>query len=311
MVKEQNKLTNGFVVCILASFCCMLWGSAFPGIKLGYSFFGIPSNAVGSQLLFAGMRFSLAGIFTILLGSLLSKKYLLPKKENCISIFFLCLVQTVAQYIFFYVGMSHTTGVKGSIISASNVFLAILVPSLLFRQERLTIHKIAGCIIGFSGVILINMGGNSIDLTMNWNGEGFIFLSALSYAFSSVMIKNYSKKEHPVVLSGYQFLVGGILLMMIGGVLGGKITTVNTYALLSLLHLSLVSAIAYTIWAILLKYNPVSKVAVYGFMNPICGVTLSTILLKENNQSFGITGFLALFLVCIGIFIVNRPEKCS
>lgn len=306
MIKQSNHLTNGFVVCILASFCCMLWGSAFPGIKLGYSFFAIPSNALGSQLLFAGMRFTLAGILTILFGSIFSKKCLRPKKENWKNIFILCLVQTVAQYVFFYIGMSHTTGVKGSIITASNVFLALLIPALLFKPEPLSFMKILGCLIGFSGVVLINLNGSSIDFSMTWNGEGFIFLSALSYAFSSVLIKGYSKKENPVVLSGYQFFLGGIILMAIGLLFGGKITTVNTSAILSLLHLALVSSVAYTIWAILLKHNPVGKVAVYGFMNPICGVILSTLLLHENNQAFGLTGILSLFLVCVGIFIVNR-----
>ena len=185
----SNRLTNSIIVCLLACFCCMLWGSAFPGIKLGYQFFNIPSDAVGSQLLFAGIRFTIAGFLTILFGSILSRQILLPKKENWKYIFCLCLVQTVAQYIFFYIGLSHTTGVKSSIINASNVFLAILIPSLLFKQEKLTFLKILGCLVGFAGVVLINLNGSSIDLSMKWNGEGFIILSALSYAFSSVLIK--------------------------------------------------------------------------------------------------------------------------
>lgn len=49
----------------------------------------------------------------------------------------ICLLQTVVQYFFFYVGLAHTTGVKGSIVEASNVFLAILVSSLIFHQEKL------------------------------------------------------------------------------------------------------------------------------------------------------------------------------
>lgn len=305
---SPNQLTNSFVVCLLAVICCMLWGSAFPSIKLGYEYLHIPSDAVGSQLLFAGMRFGLAGVLTILFGSVINHKILLPKKDSWLLIFRLCLVQTVAQYIFFYVGLAHTTGVKGSIIVASNVFLSILIPSLILKQESLTFLKIVGCLIGFSGVVLINLNGKGIDLSMKWMGEGFIFLSALSYACSSVMIKSYSKKENPIILSGYQFFIGGIIMIFCGVFGKGSIRHFTLSGIIALLYLAFVSAVAYTLWAVLLKYNPVGKVAVYGFMNPVCGVILSALLLKESSQAFGMTGIISLLLVCVGIFMVNKSK---
>lgn len=304
----STPLTNGFIVSILAIICCVLWGSAFPAIKLGYEYLHIPSDAVGSQLLFAGMRFSLAGFLTILFGSIINRSVLLPKKESLPLIFQLCLVQTVAQYLFFYVGLAHTTGVKGSIIVASNVFLAILIPSLILKQESLTFLKIVGCLIGFSGVVLINLNGTSIDMSMKWMGEGFIFLSALAYACSSVMIKSYSKKENPVILSGYQFFIGGLIMILCGLFGKGSIHHFTLSGMITLLYLAFVSAVAYTLWAVLLKYNPVGKVAVYGFMNPVCGVILSALLLKESSQAFGLTGILSLLLVCGGIFMVNKSK---
>lgn len=305
-MKQLNTLSRPIIVCLLAVFACMLWGSAFPTIKLGYEFFQIPSDQTGSVLLFAGMRFTLAGILTILFGTVFSRKLLVPKKGNWFMVFKLCLLQTVAQYIFFYIGLANTSGVKSSIINASNTFMAILIPSLLFKMEKLTKNKMIGCLVGFAGVILINMNGSSIDMTMKLTGEGFIFFSAVSYALASVLIKNYSKDESPVVLSGYQFLLGGIVLMIIGLLGNGKIETVNPSGLLVLLHLSLVSAVAYTIWALLLKHNPVSKVSIYGFMTPVCGVLLSAVLLSETSQAFGLTGFISLLLVCGGIYFVNK-----
>lgn len=305
----NTKLTKGWVVCILAMLCCMLWGSAFPFIKLGYAAFSIPSDAANSQLLFAGIRFTIAGILAIVFGSLLQRRVLIPKRSSLPLIFRLSLVQTVAQYIFFYVGLAHTTGVKGSIIISSNVFLSILIPSLLLKQETLTLKKIFGCIIGFLGVVLINSNGGGIDMHVSWNGEGFIFLSSLSYTISSILVKGYSKQENPVVLSGYQFFVGGLILTAIGLLLGGHISTANIQGYGILLYLAFVSAFSYSLWSILLKYNPVGKVAVYGFMNPVCGVILSALLLKESSQAFGWTGILSLLLVCVGIFAVNREKN--
>ena len=296
------------MVCLLAMICCLLWGSAFPCIKIGYQLFNIPSDSIGSQLLFAGCRFTLAGILTILIGSLLNRRFLLPAKTSWNMVAKLGLVQTVLQYILFYIGLANTTGVKSSIIEASNVFLAILAATLVFKLEKLTPAKLAGCVLGFAGVIIINLNGSRLDTSMSFSGEGCILLSAAAYALSSILIKRYSQKEDPVTLSGYQFLFGGMILSLIGLTAGGRINGFTLASTSLLLYLALVSAVAYSLWGILLKYNPVGKVTVFGFMNPVFGVILSAALLGESNQAFTLTGLAALALVCVGIYIVNKNQ---
>lgn len=75
--------------------------------------------------------------------------------------------------------------------------------------------------------------------------------------------------------------------------------------------MALISAVAYTLWGILLKYNPVSQVAVFGFMNPMFGVLLSALILHERNQAFSLNGLISLLLVCAGIYIVNRKTPAN
>ena len=282
-----------WVVCLLAMVCCALWGSAFPCIKVGYRLFQIDSADTATQILFAGCRFTIAGIMVILFGSILQGRFLKAGKGDLPRIGKICLLQTVVQYFFFYVGLAHTTGVKGSIVEASNVFLAILVSSLIFHQEKLDQKKVLGCIVGFAGVVLINL-----------TGDGFIFISAIAYALSSVLIKKYSAKSDPVMLSGYQFTAGGLVMILIGFVMGGRIHTASMPAMILLIYMALISAVAYTLWGILLKYNPVSKVSIFGFTNPVFGVILSAIILREGNV-FGMKDLIALVLVSIGILIVN------
>lgn len=306
--KTNTILTKTPMVCLLAMICCLLWGSAFPCIKIGYQLFQIHPDSIGSQLLFAGCRFTLAGILTILIGSLLNRRFLLPAKTSWSMVAKLGLVQTVLQYILFYIGLANTTGVKSSIIEASNVFVAILAATLIFKLEKLTPAKIAGCILGFAGVVIINLNGGSLDTSMSFSGEGCILLSAAAYALSSILIKRYAQKDEPVTLSGYQFLFGGVILSLIGLAAGGRVSGFTFASTALLLYLSLVSAIAYSLWGILLKFNPVGKVAVFGFMNPVFGVILSAILLGESNQAFTLTGLAALALVCAGIYIVNRHQ---
>ena len=287
--------------------CCTLWGSAFPCVKTGYRLFSIASEDMAGQLLFAGVRFAMAGVLVILFGSIGAHTFLRPKKESLRMIAGLSLVQTVGQYFFFYIGLAHASGVSGSIIEAASSFFAILVAALIFRTETLNSRKIIGCLIGFAGVLLIQLPGSSLDLHMRLNGEGFVTISTLMYAFSSSMIKRFSAREDTVVLSGYQFFGGGLVLAAVGALMGGRLTGFTPASTALLLYMALISAVAYTLWSILLKYNPVSRIAIFGFINPVMGVLMSAFFLGEQNQAFSIYGLLALALVSAGIIVVNRP----
>ena len=303
---KESPLQNNLIIWLCAMLCCALWGSAFPGIKIGYQLFEISGSDTATVILFAGCRFTLAGLLTVLLGSCLSRKFLLPKGSSWRRVLWLSMLQTVLQYLFFYIGLAHTSGVKASIINAVNVFVALLVSSLIFRQEKLSTQKIVGCIIGFAGVVLINMSEMNFEISLT--GEGFIFLSTVAYAFSSVYLKKCSAADNTVTLSGYQFITGGIIMILAGFLMDGKITTLTLNGLFLLIYLALVSAVAYTLWGILLKYNPVSKITVFGFMTPVFGVILSAVFLDEATQAAGIVSLISLILVCIGIYIVNRSK---
>ncbi len=292
---------------MLALLSCALWGSAFPCIKIGYAMLQIPADAAGSQILFAGCRFTLAGIMTVFLGSVAEKRALFPHKNAIGKILKLSMLQTVLQYVFFYMGLAHTSGVKGAIIVGSNGLLAILLATFLFRQEKLTLMKAAGCLAGFAGVLAANLGGEGIELGFSFLGEGFMMLSVLSYAFSSVYLKIFSENENPVMLSGYQFFAGGLILIACGMIMGGRIFGFSFAALAILAYLAFLSAAAYSLWGILLKYNPVSRVAVYGFMTPVIGVLLSALMLHEGAEAFSLNNITGLLLVSVGIYAVNRP----
>ena len=307
MIKQEQFMTKTLVVWLGAMLCCALWGSAFPCIKIGYRLFEIPSDAVATQILFAGLRFTLAGVIALLIGSALNRKWLIPKKSSAPKIVKLCMLQTVVQYLFFYVGLAHTSGVRASIIEGVNVFIAILVASLIFHQEPLTARKVIGSIIGFAGVVLVNLTGDTGMGGLQLLGDGCIVLSTVAYAFSSVYLKRYSKEENPVVLSGWQFVLGGLIMIVCGVLFGGRLEVTSASGIAMLLYLAVVSAVAYSLWGMLLKYNPISRVAVFGFMNPVFGVILSAIFLRETG-SLGVMCILSLVLVCGGIYIVNRGE---
>ena len=306
MKKDQKIFTNIFFVTFAALLCTALWGSATPFIKIGYQLI-LPKQNVSSTILFAGIRFMLAGILTILIYSIARKKFLVPAKENISKVAIVSCFQTVIQYIFFYIGLSNTTGVKGTIASGSNVFFSILIASLVFKMEKLTLRKIIACILGFAGIIIVNLKG--LDFNMNFTGDGFVLLSAVSYAVSSVLVKRYSKFEDPVVISGYQFAAGGLFMIILGLIMGGRVSFESMQGVGVLVYLSFLSAIAYSLWGVLLKYNPVSKVTVFSFTIPVFGVLLSNIMLTESSNVSPVNLIVTLVLICAGIITLNYNKQ--
>ena len=304
--QARPTLRRTWAVALLAGISCLLWGSAPAAIKIGYALFGIPRGDVASIILFAGCRFVLAGVIALALGSLMARRPLLPRRQSLPMVVRLAMFQTVAQYVCYYIGVSNTSGVKSAILVSLDTFFSILVACLVFRQERLTGRKLAGCALGFAGVVLVNLTGTGLDLSMRWDGEGLVVASGLAYAMSSVLVGRYSHHEDPVALSGGQFLVGGALMAALGLALGGRLGQVTGPALGDLVYLGFVSGVAYSLWALLLAHNPVSRVSVFGSMNPVFGVAISAVALGEANVVPAWQCALALLLVVAGIVVVNR-----
>ena len=298
------------VTLITAVFCCVLWGSASPAIKIAYELFRIGPDDTASRIMLAGARFMIAGVMTIVFGSILAKKFLVPKRESWKNVAILAMVQTVGQYYFFFMALANTSGVRGSIINASGNFIAILFAVYIFRFEKMTLKKMLGCLIGFAGILLIMGGGQALMSggKVTLAGEGAMLAADFFYAASGCLIKIFSRDENPVTLSGYQFLLGGMVLFVIGSLMGGCLVFYSPQCALNLIYMGFISAGAYTLWGVLLKYNPVSRVSILGFINPVMGVLLSALFLGEGREAFSLNGLLALLLVSAGIIIVNKSK---
>ena len=153
----------------------------------------------------------------------------------------------------------------------------MLLAAFVFRNEKMTGRKLLGCLVGFAGVALVDLSGQTgSGIAFTLAGEGLVLISTIASAASSNLAKGYSKEHDPV-----------------------------------LLYLAFISAAAYSLWSLALACNPVSKVAVFGFMNPVFGVILSAILLGEGSSLDPVATIVALILVSLGVVIVNRPAKTA
>ncbi len=303
--RARKFFTKPAVVCIGAIICCLLWGSAFPCVKIGYELFSVDTEHVPSIILFAGLRFTLAGMLVIAFGRVQRRKFLLPKAENWWRVLLVCCFQAVAQYIFFYIGLAHVSGVKGSVLNGLGVFFTILIACFVFRTERFNLVKLAGCALGFGGVILINLGGDfTFEFTML--GEGFVILSGLSAAVAAGLVKIFSRREDTTALCGWQFFIGGLVLIAAGAASGGRVAPTGAGAYFMLIYLALISSVAFTLQGYIVKYNPISKFAVYKSTNPLFGALFSALILGESEQLLSYYTIIAIILVCLGIFVINK-----
>lgn len=98
-------------------------------------------------------------------------------KRNLGRIGLLGLAQTALQYVFFYVGLAHTTGVRASIFNATGTFFSVLLAHLIYTSDRLNRRKTIGCLLGFAGVMAVNLrGGQDLDAEFTLLGDGFIVI---------------------------------------------------------------------------------------------------------------------------------------
>jgi drug/metabolite transporter (DMT)-like permease len=296
-------------VFLLATLCCLLWGSAYPAIKNGYALFGIGKADTAAQLLFAGYRFVLAGLALLLVTAAMRKPVLALTPRRFGEVALLGLTQTAIQYVFFYVGLAHASGVKSSIMNATGVFFSVAIAHFLYTDDRLSQRKALGCLVGFLGVVVVNLGGNGrLDFDFSLLGEGFVVIAAFILAAASIYGKRISREMDAMVMTGWQLTIGGLLLTGTGLIGGGTLTAPALPAGALLLYLALLSSVAFALWS-LLKHNPVGLIAAFNFLIPVFGVALSAIFLGESLLHWSYLA--ALLLVCAGIWMVTRPSPSA
>lgn len=292
------------IVFASATLCCLLWGSSYPAIKSGYELFQIATNDISSKVVFAGYRFVFAGLLLLLLALAQRKPIgrLSPRQFGQLTV--LGLTQTAIQYTFFYIGLAYTTGAKGSIMNATATFFSVMLAHFIYQNDRISYNKALGCILGFAGVMIVNFNSGLQNFHFVWNGDGFVVLAAFILSAATLYGKRISQTVDPMVMTGWQLAIGGVMLVVGGYITGGTLAVPSVKAAAILGYLTLLSSVAFALWSLLLKYNRVSMIAPFNFLVPVAGTVLSAIFLGENILE--IKYAVALVLVCSGIWWVNK-----
>ena len=290
---------------LFAILCNCFWGSAFPFIKMGYRLFAIDAADTASILCFAGVRFMLGSLLVLLAGAALEGHLpSLPRGKVLAECCALGLWQTTIQYAFYYAAVALLTGAFGGILNSTQSFLGVILAHFLYRTDRMTPAKAAGCVVGFAGVLVAtigNHGGGS-----GW-GVLYMMIATVIFTISGPWNKAVTRKTDSFAVCVLNLGVGGLALLVLGLLLGGSLAPQSPLGIPVLLYLALVSGAGYVLWALLMKNNPVSRISVFGLVNLVVNVLLSALL---NGEPLWEWQYLAaLVLVCTGIWLVNRRGK--
>ncbi|MBR2300862.1 MAG: DMT family transporter, partial [Bacteroidaceae bacterium] len=243
-------------VALLALTAATAWGWAYPLIKLGFEEFAITGSMTAEKMLFAGVRFAIAGMIVLGIARTANISFALKERGGFWYVLLFALMNTTLHYAFFYIGLSHSGGARAAILNSLGVFLLVLFACMFFKSDKLTTRKIIGCVIGFAGILALNVGsGSSSDFTLM--GDGMIILNALCSAIAGLMTRGLGKRVNVFVGTGYSLALGGVLLIVPAVYMGARIPQVTFAGVVILLTLVGISTFGFMIYNKLLTCNPV------------------------------------------------------
>ena len=286
----------------LAIIACLLWSSAFVGVKIGLKYH--------TPLQFAGIRFALSGLMLIPVVHNFSKF----RKEVIENFGYVCLIaflQVILQYSLFYMGVSMVPASIAAMIVGSSPLFVALVAHFSISNDRLDWFKTGSILLGILGVAVITLGRNRLPsgAEIALTGVVLLLLNNLASGITNVVVARKKHTISPMVLTSSSLFIGGLSLFAISIPFEGlhhHVFPLEYFVALS--WLSFLSAAAITIWNTLLRRPKVkvSELNIWKFLIPVSGAILSWLILPdESPDAVSVSG---MILIATSLLILNFPS---
>jgi drug/metabolite transporter (DMT)-like permease len=299
-----NKKGNTIFWAVIA---CLLWSTAYAGIKLGLQY--------DKPFHFAGVRFIISGLI-ILPFTVSPRSYLKSVRENWKVIAIVTFLQIIANYSLFYMGLQLVPGALGAVIAGSQPLLTALLAAMLHEGDRLTGRKVITIICGISGVILISAGRQALRFgtTIELLGVGMILIANIALSLGNIIVSLKSRGINPFVLSSSALFSGGLILYLVSiPVEGTPSGPFPADYWLILLWLSFMAAVAFSIWFNLLQRPgvKVSELNLWKFVIPVVGAVLSWLLVPGEKPEWITISGMVIITGSLIMFFRNNKESHS
>ena len=297
---KKNFLTN----TVLPLIPMILWGSLFPFVKIGYKAFSINADSIGDILMFASIRFFVCGLIGCIIALLVGAKFEKPIHKSTLSLFNIGIFSVVLHYAFVYVGLTLTSGSKAAILKQLGPLLYACFSFLFIKTESFSIYKIIGAVVGFCGILVINLGGDMGGLSV---GDILILLASLCTVVSLILTGKSVYGTSPLWVTGLSQLLGGVTLFVLALIMGGSFPVFTAYSTAVFAYICFASTTAYTLFFYIQKNVPLSKLFIIKFAEPFFACVFSAALLHENI--FRIQYPIAFILISLGIIMAYKEKN--
>jgi drug/metabolite transporter (DMT)-like permease len=289
---------------LLAILTCLLWSSAFAGVKIGLQY--------ATPLQFAGTRFFISGLLVLPFAIRLNPEYFRILRANLKMILLFAFLQTFLQYTLFYTGINMMPSAIAAVVIGSQPLFIALVAHFLMPGDRMTWTKTLIILFGILGVVLVSFGKDPQSVTGQIALLGIVMMLAINVlsGFNNVLVASEKGMIPPLVISSASMIIGGAALFLFSIPFEGiQFDPKPVTYYLSLGWLSLLSAVAISIWITLLKRpgTVVSNLNLWKFLIPLFGSVLSWILLPtEHPEPITLAG---MIIIASSLVILNLSAR--
>ncbi|MCD1295801.1 EamA/RhaT family transporter [Methanocella sp. CWC-04] len=296
-IKNENNNYDVLMIIALVSIN-IFWGASFI------------ANAIAlksiNSIELASIRFFIAApVLAIVSYFLKGKEIFKIDKKDYMTFILLAITGVTVQYILQVSAQNYTTATNCSLLINSSVFF-IMILSTMLLDEKMTLRKLSGAIIGFLGVaLLVSKGEMAFDLGGHLLGDILIIICAAMWAVYSISGKKISSKYHPLTILNYTFILGTIGLVPFYFMTPHmNIMEIPMDAIAAILFLALFcSIVAYIVYNTALEKIGASRVALYIYLVPLSTIIMAMIVLNETMTVLsGIGGLLVL----TGMYIAEK-----
>jgi len=291
---------------LLAIVACLLWSTAFVGVKIGLRY--------TDPLSFAGIRFMLAGVLLVPLWWK-NQMPLSLLRDNWRAVVMVSFFQTFLVYGLFYYGMTMVSGALAAILIGASPLTAAMVSHFSRGSDTITPSKMISLLIGMAGVALITLGSKpwvSPSGLREFFGIILLFLCTISSGLGNVLVAREQTSLEPVQLNSLQMFLGGLFLLLVSSIFHGLPDLhLPLIFYVTLLWLSIISAVSFTLWFILLQRPEitVSSLNLWKFIIPVFGALFSWFFLPDESPT--LVAVVGMLCTAVAIVLYSMADRFS